>query len=390
VLRFLVAFLVFLAGIHAQAVACSVTDTYVRPTNFELVQMADAIVVARAVDEADASSVRFRVATILKGEAPEFVSLSWARLGRSIPSDRNSIDMSNEEGHMGPCNRTTFARGGEYVLFLQRNGDELFQIGIPFSRINEDYDGPNGLWTRVIRAYVDIQSQYPPMLQLDVLERRLQDTLAERQSRDRDERARDIADHLMSRSPWKPTQYLVETYETLDRGETPRFSLRSLDADQEQSEAQALTQLLFGQSSPEAATPADQQDFVLRSLVIGDHPDAAPLFERLLAAPELSPRRLGLALQFLAKNGQYERAYALIESRVVPLLDATTDEGARALIRSIQRVQLGDAWEPGQEHWRAYPDIAERWPALARRLWLYQVDRFGERAAYPFPDVDIR
>ncbi|MGH8431958.1 MAG: hypothetical protein ACREUF_16305, partial [Solimonas sp.] len=111
-------------------------------------------------------------------------------------------------------------------------------------------------------------------------------------------------------------------------------------------------------------------------------PNAAPLFERIMAS-DPNAWQLGMAISFLAKHGQYPRAYALIEARAFEALEAAPDEGARQLIRSIQTTQIGDSYEEGRERWRTDPQVAARWPALAQRLWDYQVERFGEQRAYP-------
>ncbi|HYD89250.1 MAG TPA: hypothetical protein VEA80_17360 [Vitreimonas sp.] len=380
---------------HA-AQACSVTADYVAPSNFELVQIADAIVVAtpqrRSVswNDDDGPSVRFRVQQALKGETPRDLTLPGTTIGQVELGDANRLIGAHPDAHAGMCIRQTFRRGQPVLLFLARDAQGQWrQLGFPFARVNEDYFGPDALWPRTVRQYLAIQSEYEPMQELAALERLLEGELANPQTEEERERARDILSHLMSRSEWKPTQYLIESYEGLERGETPRYAFRSRAADQEQSAAQALASLVFADRAVPAISTNDQMWFVLNALISGDHPEAAPLFERILAN-EPNPWQLGMAIRFIAKHGDYPTAYGLIETQALDALSTASDEDARHLIRAIQRTQLGEQWIPGAEPWRAHPEIAARWPALAQRLWDFQVTRFGERQAYPFPDVDIR
>ncbi len=383
------------AFLSQAATACSVTADYVVPSNFELVQIADAIVVATPLrqtgswDESAGPSVRFRVQEALKGETPLELMLPETTLGQVALGDPNRLIGAHPDAHSGGCIRRTFRRGQPAVLFLARDaGGQWRQLGFPFARVSEDHFGSDALWPHTVRTYLAIQSEYGPMEQLAALERIMQDELANPQTEAQRERARDILSHLMSRSQWKPTQYLIDTYEVLERGETPRFAFRPREADQEQSAAQALTLALFGERVLRTDSQTEQMRFVLNSLVHGDHPDSVQLFERILA-DEPNAWQFGSAIEFLARHGQYVRAYDLIEERALTMLETADDAGALALIRSIQQTQLGEGDWMEHPRWADFPQIARRWPALAQRLWDYQVQRFGEDRAYPFPDVEL-
>lgn len=363
------------------AMACSVSSEYVRPTNFELVQLADAIVVARAISasgDADDYSVRFEVRQVMKGEAPQSFE-GFGALGRVGPSDRNTLGEPHPEAFMGPCVRSTFRRGGDYVIFMQRDrSGVLSPVRYPFARVNEDYGGENSLWVKTIRRYLDIQSEPDPMVELAMLAE-LRDGLGA--SAADQALAGDIADHLASRSPYKPTAYLVETLAALRRGEAVAGGVRSPEADREQSEAQALTDLIFD----DAPGPFDrdaQIDFILRALVTGDHPDAAPVFEDLLANPSRTSADLGLAIRFFAKNSDYRRAFGLIEMDVMRLLPALPPDERSALLGAVLSAQRGDSYEEGQERWRSEPYVAAVWPELALSLYWSEAnpDGFSEIA----------
>lgn len=359
------------ASAATSATACSVLSDYVRPTNFELVQLADAIVVARAVGangDADDYAVRFEVRQVLKGENPQTFSGDGA-LGAVGPSDPNSLREAHPEAYMGPCTRATFRRGGDYVIFMERDrSGTLRPAGYPFARVNEDYGGENSLWVKTIRRYLDIQSEPDPMVELAML-RTVRDGLGQTPA-DR-ALAADITDHLASRSPYKPTAYLVETLAALRRGEAVDGGVRSPEADREQSDAQALTDLIFDDAPGPFGRDA-QIEFILRALVTGDHPDAAPVFEDLLANPSRTPADLGLAIRFFAKNGDYRRAFGLIEKDATRILAALPPDERSALLGDVLSAQRGESYDEGQERWRTDPYVAATWPELALSLYWSQ------------------
>lgn len=306
-LAFLVAVLTALSA--APAYACSVVEGYVRPSNFELVQIADAIVIARAVggrpDEDDVvGSVVFETETVLKGAPPRRLELDFAGLGRPGPSDLANLAGSHPEGHAGPCNRATFRRGGRYLLFLGRGEEgDWGQLGYPFSRVNEDYSGEDNAWMRSVRRYLALQQALPPMEQIAAL-RRIAETgrQADGISVSAAERA-DANDHLSSISPWKPTAWLLDVYGRLERGEA--FTARPDAANRESGNLDEVAAFLLGEGLPAGPDgPERLRLLVLGALAEGDHPEALPLIERLSAAPGTRGRVRGLVLRYLANNGQ--------------------------------------------------------------------------------------
>ncbi len=366
----------------APALACSVTPGYIRPSNFELVQIADAIVVATPEGPAGAgreNGLTFRVVTAIKGTPPARVTLGMANLGRTTPSDLADLSGSHPEGYAGPCNRTSFARGGRYLLFLEQAADGTwYQAGYPFSRVNEDYAGEDNVWMRAVRRYLLLQRDLAPMEQIAALTR-----MAET-GRDRDggtlaaaERA-DISEHLSAISPWKPTAWLLELHARLERGEPLPFGSRPDAANGEGGDADRLASFALGESLPAAPTGAERERMlILDALAEGDHPDALPLFERLSAAPAIGPRLRGLILRFLARNGHYSRAYQWIETRLMVELSRLGQDDARLLLSEVNRLQWGENRREGDPRWRSDPHAAATWPELALALYWYQVHAFG-------------
>jgi hypothetical protein len=126
---------------------------------------------------------------------------------------------------------------------------------------------------------------------------------------------------------------------------------------------------------------------LLLSLVNGDHPDALPLFDKLIASPSTVPGELGLALRFLAKNGQYPRAFRWIETRLMNLLPILPEREAVTLIGDVAAAQEGDSPDEGKERWRRDPHSAAVWPEIALALFWHQIRFYGEIDANNFMDA---
>jgi len=375
----------------AQARACSMIAEWVRPSNFELVQLSDAIVVATAVegrpDEFMGRTV-FQVAERVKGDSPGRVELPGT-LGSPEPSDLTNITYSHPEGHMGPCNRMTFRKGGRYLLFLERDADgELRQTSEAFSRINEDYVGEDNAWMRTVRRYVRVQAMGVPTDQISILERMLRTRRGPAGEALGPVDVADIRDHLSSLSPYKPTSYLLGAYAALERGKPPDHGVRSRDADAEQSSAAELSHALLGErKAREKGGLEAQRVRVLTALVRGDHPQARPLFDRLAEKAPDDPATMGLVLRFLAKHGSYDRAFNWIETRLMSLLAKLDSADARRLIGNVAAVQRGEDSEEGKERWRSDPRASSIWPEMALSLYWYQVGRFGADNSNGFSDA---
>lgn len=363
-------------GVAVAAQACSVTGDFVRSSTYEMVEQADAVAVVTAIDQlppegedAHASRVRFRIDFALKGTPPaEFVS-DWAHIGEPVPSNPADISSANPEGFMGPCVRMTFAKGGQYVVFLEVSDDPDrpgWQMARHiFWRDAEDYNGPDSLWVEVLKFYIDLQAAYPGRMEaLEALAAQL--PRLERPEASLRERAlaADVRDHLSSLSPWKPTAYLIEAFEALERGDVPRFGIRGLEANREGGEADALTDAFFGIERSDFDVEA-QKAYVLQSLVNGEHPEAGPLFERILAT-DPTPAETGTAIRWFAANGQVSRAFDLAEEASGRLRSLTKAEAA-VLIGDMVAAMHSE-YDRRAGGWNVRPEVADRWPAFALSL----------------------
>ncbi|HEX2762327.1 MAG TPA: hypothetical protein VHM92_00590 [Allosphingosinicella sp.] len=384
----------------APADACSVELDYMQPSNFELVQIADAIVVATAVEEIgskDERSVVFRIESSVKGAGPARHISSETGLGSVGRSDLGDLSKPHPEAFRGGCTRTTFRKGERYLLFLERDADGSWQdVGFPFTRVNEDYRGEADEWILAVRRYVRLQARLGPMEQLAALEA----MLASKQDEDgrplSEAALSDIRSHLAEASPWKPTPYLLDAYRRLERGELPGVSNSQVT---EGGEAEALAELAMGKTrKPGASSVEEMRHFLRTALVIGDHPQAAPIFETILSSPDPKPEAIGLAIRFFAKNGQYPRAFQWIETKLMGMLPRLARDEAVELIVDVVAAQEGESGE-GRAPWRGDAHAAGAWPELALSLFWYGKSVLGHDFGYslsaairqiPYPDFRQR
>ena len=391
----------------AGAQACSLIPEHIPASNFELVGMADAIVIASAHrstrDSEGERQILFRTEAAVKGTPPPEFALAYAAFGRTRPSDNEDLSTVNPDAYRGACNRSAFARGGRYLVFLERSEDGRWQqVGMPFARINEDYPGEDNAWMRTVRRYVALQQSLSPMEQIATLTR-MAETGRDPEGRPLSRRERaDAAAHLGWISPWKPTPWLLDIYARAERGEPLPFIIGLPAADEGPpppaapagSAAEAVESVLATFDEPYQPRRSSRldpiRDRVLQSLLQGRHPDALPLFERLWASPETARPLRGLILRYFAENGHYPRAYRWIETELLNELESLPREEARTLLVDVAGVQQGDSWEEERARWRSDPHAASTWPALSRAIHAYQVRTFGEASALRFFDLDRR
>ena len=179
------------AGLLAVAMApagqaCSIGRSYKAPTNLELAEQGEVIVIAevsgqRAGEDAYENTVIARPTVLLKGEAlPPSVDLpdSWLEEGTEMlatVSSPRELRSPNPDTLIGGCVRYLFAKGMQLVLFLHRDeSGALTPFRSAFSRDAEDVENEDGLWVKAVREYAAIsllpQAQRQAQLQKRMLE----------------------------------------------------------------------------------------------------------------------------------------------------------------------------------------------------------------------------
>ena len=157
----------------APAAACSVASSYRVPTNMELVEHADTIVLATVErdDPAPANgqdlppSMRMglivRPTVLLKGP----VLPGELRLRAYVSDDPRMVVASNPRELFSPnpgaliggCVRYAFRQGMQLVLFLERDRQGQLQMAAyPFARSAEDVPSADAPWVKAVRLYVEI------------------------------------------------------------------------------------------------------------------------------------------------------------------------------------------------------------------------------------------
>ena len=153
------------AGLFVQPdlLGCSPVMGYVRPTNFELVKGADAVVLARAESFEKKGKMengkeygvfKFRILETLKGDhTGEFLT---AEGDTAIRPWGDPDDFSYSKPDHGPCHASDYELRSDYVLFLEKWQGQWLVGGPPFTRVNVKVTGTNASWTKAVRQYVRI------------------------------------------------------------------------------------------------------------------------------------------------------------------------------------------------------------------------------------------
>jgi hypothetical protein len=362
---------VMVIGAPVAARACSPVPGYIRPTSFELLQIADAVVVARAapggvLEYSSGRAATFQPEFSIKGPLPDRIE-PWGAIGKVSPSDPKAVGEPHPDSMRGACIRQTFTAGARYVLFLDQGSDGAYRIaGHPFTPVAEDYAGEASPWTKTLRAYLAIQTSRPPEQWSEAMMQRLKTLMTRPRSAVDDAEALDAMSYLVAVSPNKPTADLVEAYRAVEAGRTPRYVVDERDF---KTPGAAFASLLA--PAPFSAERARKyRDVLLHVLAKGEHPAATPVFDELLQRPAIPVADLEATLIFLANNGQYRRAYGLIETRALAAFVRATPEEAGELLTTIGAVQQGPGYseDDSTARWRSDPYVAAAWPRLALDL----------------------
>jgi hypothetical protein len=153
--------------LQSRANACSVDDTYRVPTNLELVEQADVIllgVVESGPDEIDSMNgvdLVVRPTELIKGESlpAELRTVGMIASGNfAVTSDPNELESAHPLAYIGGCARYMFVRGSTVLFFLKREGDRLVPLVVPFARWAEDVPSVQAPWVRAVRIYAEVAS----------------------------------------------------------------------------------------------------------------------------------------------------------------------------------------------------------------------------------------
>ena len=154
-----------LLAVPLPAVACSPAPGYRIPTNLELVERADLILLGTVTegdfepDSAPQQTIAVEPVEALKGPMPG----SPIALSAMIATDAD-MQLSNpydlKDAHpqslAGACVRYVFPRGSRVLFFLDRQDGVWHAAGGPFSRRAEDVLTDDAPWLQAVRFYIDV------------------------------------------------------------------------------------------------------------------------------------------------------------------------------------------------------------------------------------------
>ena len=387
--------MVFFSLISANAYACSVTSDYYRPSNFELIESADAVLVAKVTGTQKGKgyvkgyeSPVFEILDHVKNDnVTEIVSGDTYVISNPLRqpprSNPDSISDAHPDSFSGACNRALFQKDQTYVLFLNEHDGKYGIGGAAFSRIAEDYYGKDSAWMKAIDFYLNIQNSTDRYQQLQELKTEYENLKSYPADSFEHKLSLDIADHLMSQSPKKPTQYLLESYRALENGETLPFTIRPPDTNPEfevHPELAAIESLVMGQDvrRTETNTPvrAQQLEQILGALAKGDHPDSISLFDELIARKDVPVSTYAQYFQVLAKAGRYEDLISVADPLAFKLVATADPKDASFVISAL----AGGMATYGEKVplWKRETATRDWWPNFKLGLISIYNRRFGD------------
>ena len=173
--RFL-AFLALLVLAATPGAACSVEEGYKVPSNFELVQKASVIILARvkeaptdiAAEKGMKPMVLLEPLRFLKGSAPtgDLRVMGWRapKNWSGVPTV-TTLGQSHFSAGLGACVRQFYEPGELVVAMFEPNSHrdqlpdiQVLQLFNPFAREVETVDGPDDIWVRAVEKYVALQA----------------------------------------------------------------------------------------------------------------------------------------------------------------------------------------------------------------------------------------
>lgn len=174
-----------LAAAPAAAAGCAPPPGYHVPTNLELAQAANLIVLGEVVGggkgtvlDPEASTITVHPLAALKGLLPgadvKLAGMAVAQPGdaaAAVLSDPLAFGDPHPPASPGECLRNVFPLGARALFFLSRENGAWIPAGGPFSRWAEDVAGPEAPWVQLADLYAQA-SLLPPAQAREMLEER--------------------------------------------------------------------------------------------------------------------------------------------------------------------------------------------------------------------------
>lgn len=203
----------------ARADACSVTATFIPPTNVELVAEAGRIVVATVKGAAGAEQVELELTRVIKGSGVavgELIRVRGALIryrGASKPGD---FARARPGAYAGSCTAWDYAVGTSYVLLLKQFASGWDTMGVPFARVNEEAEP---IWLRAVEEYTRVAALPDVRARRAALDALIARGKANKASPADKAIAADVEHHLAAPTPAKPFANLFAMYRKASAGQ---------------------------------------------------------------------------------------------------------------------------------------------------------------------------
>lgn len=147
------------------ALACSVAPDYRVPTNLELVERADLILLGTvtegdfAPDSSEEQMIAVEPVAALKGAMPGAPIALPAMIAADADvqlSNPYDLHDAHPQSLAGACVRYVFPRGSRVLFFLARQDGGWHEAGGPFSRWAEDVLTDDAPWLQAVRFYIEV------------------------------------------------------------------------------------------------------------------------------------------------------------------------------------------------------------------------------------------
>ena len=183
--------------------ACSPDGEYREPTNIELIERADLVVLGRVDAErpkerTSSNAVGLTPIRTLKGHAPEKLTLYGTfrdRSGKLVAPEPTKLNEAHSSSTWGACDRQAYAPGTLVIATFKKRPEGYIQMTYPFARNVEDVESEQGLWVRAATLYTRIISQHRPAQRRKAFQKE-RERLAQSNDPEAQAIAQDIAGYL--------------------------------------------------------------------------------------------------------------------------------------------------------------------------------------------------
>ena len=186
--------------------ACSPDGEYQPPTNIELIERADLVVLGRisargATDAAHGTELNLEPIRSMKGSVPDRLTLYGVvrdRQGKPIPPEPTKLDRVHSSSAWGSCDRQAYAPGTLVIAMFKKRPEGYMRLIYPFARNVEDVEGPHALWVRATALYAKIISETRPSERRKAFQNARERLLARTGDPDAQAIAEDITSYLQT------------------------------------------------------------------------------------------------------------------------------------------------------------------------------------------------